>query len=134
MERQGKTAMQQRGLVFRCRPPLPAYGALFQIKEQWLVGRMKTTSNRGAAASTASMSMVGKDGAMEQWWKEIDEAGFDAIVCIGRLSEDRGSIDSGTLADLQKRYPGRFYGLAPTNLEQDPKLTVDECERAINEL
>jgi len=129
MERQSK----QRVLDFRCRPPLPEYGGLFQIKLQYLVGRMKNTTNRGAAATTASMSMVGKNGAMKQWWKEIDEAGIEAIVCNGRLSAELGSMDSGKLADLQKQYPGRFLGLAPVNLEQDIKLTVDECERAIKE-
>ncbi|MCP3952279.1 MAG: amidohydrolase [Desulfobacterales bacterium] len=129
MEHQSK----QRVLDFRCRPPLPEYGALFQIKLQYLVGRMKNTTNRGATATTASMSMMGKNGAMKQWWKEIDEAGIKAIVCNGRLSPELGSVDSDSLADLQKRYPGRFYGLAPVNLEQDIKLTVDECERAIKE-
>lgn len=81
-----------------------------------------------------SMQKVGQPDALTQWWREIDAAGIDAVVANGRLSEDRGSIDAATLADLQRQYPQRFYGLAPANLEQDAAQTVSECERAVREL
>jgi uncharacterized protein len=67
-------------------------------------------------------------------WHEIDAAGITAVCANGRLSEDRGSIDAASLADLEKRYPGRFYGLAPANLEIEPEKTVADCEYSIREL
>ena len=127
----------RRIVDFRCRPPLPAFGAIFQLQQSYLAPKMKNSSFRGAATISPSMLMVGKDGALEQWWKEIDEAGVQIVVCNGRISKDsldRGTMDAVTLADLQKRYPGRFFGLAPVDLEQDVTLTVRECERAVREL
>jgi predicted TIM-barrel fold metal-dependent hydrolase len=126
--------MPQHVIDFRCRPPLPAYGAIFELQLKVLGPRMKNSSNRGAATISPSMHAVGKDGALELWWKEIDEAGVQIVVCNGRLSADRGSMDADGLAHLQKRYSGRLFGLAPINLEQDVKLTVRDCERAIREL
>lgn len=127
-------SVNMKVIDFRNRPPLAAFEALFQQKQGLLVKRFANASHRGMSAITPSMFMVGKDGAMEQWWKEIDEAGIDAVVCNGRLSDDRGSIDSKSLADIQRQYGGRFFGLASVNLEQDIHLTVEEIERDIKEL
>ena len=140
----------QHILDFRNRPPLPPYAQLFEIKRdllgnplkrtavelwfRWMTKRLAPLRNRGAATMTPSMQRVGQPGALAHWWGEIDAAGIDAVCSPGRLSEDRGSIDAATLADLQRQYPQRFYGLAPVNLEQDAALTVAECERAVREL
>lgn len=140
----------QRILDFRNRPPLPPYSALFQLKQdmlakplqrlavelwfRWLTKSVAPFRNLGAVTITPSMRMVGQSGALAQWWREIDDAGIDAVVSPGRLSDDRGNIDAAQLAELQRRYPQRFYGLAPVNLEQDVALTVPECERAVREL
>jgi predicted TIM-barrel fold metal-dependent hydrolase len=72
--------------------------------------------------------------AMRLWWDEIDAAGIDAVVCNGRLSDDRGSIDGASLAQLQDRYPQRFIGLAPADLEVAPGETVAQCEHAVRAL
>jgi predicted TIM-barrel fold metal-dependent hydrolase len=124
----------KRIIDFRCRPPLPAYASLFQLHEMDLAPRTKDATFKGTSTLTPSMGLVGKEGALEQWWKEIDEAGVEIAVSNGRLPKDRGSIDADSLADLQKKYSGRFLGLAPVNLEQDMTLTVKESERAIREL
>jgi predicted TIM-barrel fold metal-dependent hydrolase len=140
----------QRIFDLRNRPPLAPYAQLFEIKRdllgpplkrfgveiwfRWLTGTVSLYRNRGAATTTPSMRMVGQPGAIEQWWREIDAAGIDCVCSPGRITEDRGKIDAATLAQLQKKYPNRFYGLAPANLEQDAATTVAECEKAVREL
>lgn len=126
--------MPRKVIDFRNRPPLQAYNSLFELQQSLLAPKMKNSSYRGPSTISPSMLMVGKPGALEQWWKEIDEAGVEIVVCNGRLSEDRGSMDADGLAELQNRYPGRLYGLAPADVNQDVKLTVRDCERAIKEL
>jgi predicted TIM-barrel fold metal-dependent hydrolase len=139
-----------RILDFRNRPPLPPYKAIFDLKFNMLTKPLKRTAvecwfrwlsktvlplhNPGAATMTPSMRMVGQPEAMTQWWYEIDEAGIDVVVANGRLTEDRGSITAEALADLQKQYPQRFYGLAPVDLEKDPAQSAADCKRAILEL
>ena len=73
---------------------------------------------------------------MEQWWKEIDEAGIDAVVVNGRYVGGMPDfcMDNDTLAGLQNKYKGRFFGLSQVNLDQDPDKTAQEVERAIKKL
>ena len=40
------------------------------------------------------MKMVRQPEAMAQWWRGIDESGIDVVVANGRLTEDRGSINT----------------------------------------
>jgi predicted TIM-barrel fold metal-dependent hydrolase len=77
--------------------------------------------------------MVGQPGAMEEWWKEVDAAGVNAVVSNGRYAagDPALSMDNETLADLQKKYPGRFYGLAALNLDLPMEKTVSDLEAAI---
>src|SRR4030042_1770505 len=96
-----------RILDFRNRPPLPPYKAIFDLKFtllnnplkrelavmwfRWLSKTVFPFGNRGAATVTPSMRMVGQPEAMTQWWREIGDAGIDAVVANGRLTEERGS-------------------------------------------
>ncbi len=137
-------------LDFRNRPPLRPYAAIFDLKLKLLANPLKRTAavmwfrwlsktvfpfgNRGAATVTPSMKMVGQPEAMKQWWREIADAGIDAVVSVGRLTDDRGCITAEELADLQRQYPKRFYGLTPVNLEQPPAQSAADCERAVREL
>ncbi len=141
---------QFRILDFRNRPPLPPYAAIFDLKLKLLASPLKRTAavmwfrwlskcilplgNRGAATVTPSMKRVGQPDAMNQWWREVEDAGIDAVVANGRLTEDRGSITAETLSDLQRQYPNRFFGLAPVDLEQDPARSAADCERAVRKL
>jgi uncharacterized protein len=139
-----------RILDFRNRPPLPAYASLFALKRtmlgnpvkrtamecwfRWLTRSILPLRNAGATITTASMRANDPAEAMRLWWDEIDTAGIDAVVCNGRLSDDRGSIDGASLAQLQHRYPQRFIGLAPADLEVEPAETVAQCEHAVRDL
>ena len=45
-------------------------------------------------------------------WRETDEAGIDAVVAVGRLTEDHGSVTGEELAGLQRMHPNCLYGFA----------------------
>lgn len=138
-----------RVLDFRNRPPLPAFEQLFRIKREllgaplkriglecwfrWLTKSVRPLANRGAATLMPSMQADDPALAMRLWWEEIDAAGIDVVVCNGRLSDDRGSIDAASLGRLQLEHPGRFFGLAPVDLEAEPAAIVSQSERAVRE-
>ena len=121
---------------FRNRPPINEYSSLFMFKMYVMAGRFEHDVERlpGLAKVPESVKMVGKEGGLEQWWKENDAAGIDAVVCNGRLTDHMGSITADRLANFQKDYPGRFYGLAPVDLEQDPEVFVADVEHSIKDL
>jgi hypothetical protein len=82
---------------FRNRPPLKPYKGLFDLKNNVLMKSHLIVKNRGANTSSPAIEMaVDTPGAMEQWWKEIDEAGIDAVVVNGRYV---GAHDSPHLSD-----------------------------------
>jgi hypothetical protein len=119
---------------FRCRPPLKPYGGLFNVRLNLLGKRPNILANPATHGEIPPIiSMVDKPGAMEQWWKMIDEAGVDVVVANGRYAAGIAnlSMDGPTLGDLQKKYSGRFIGLAPINLDQPVEKTVGEIEDAI---
>jgi uncharacterized protein len=119
---------------FRCRPPLKPYGGLFNLRLDFIAKRPTILANPAtSSAPPASVSMVGQPGAIEQWWKELDAAGVDVAVSNGRYAagDPTLSMDSATLADLQRKYSGRFIGLAATNLDQPMEKTVSDLEQAI---
>ena len=122
---------------FRCRPPLKPYSGLYNLRQTILAKRPNTLNNPATQGTPPpAVSMVGKPGAMEEWWKEIDAAGVDIVVSNGRYAagDPTMSMDSKTLSDLQKQYKGRFYGLAAINLDQPMDATVSELEDAIKNL
>ena len=122
---------------FRNRPPLKPYKGLYDLKNNVLMKSHLIVKNRGANTSSPAIEMaVDTPGAMEQWWKEIDEAGIDAVVVNGRYvgGLPEFCMDNDTLASLQNKYKGRFFGLSQMNLDQDADKTAQEVERAIKKL
>jgi len=79
------------------------------------------------------VKMVGKPGAMQAWWKAIDQAGVDAVVVNGRYAAGIPELSMGNaeLLRYQKEYPGRFYGLAALNLDQPIRKTIAGLEEAL---
>ena len=119
---------------FRCRPPLKPYAGLFSLRLNFLAKRPTILGNPATSGAVpASVSMVGQPGAIEQWWKELDAAGVDVAVSNGRYAagDPTMSMDTPTLVGLQKKYAGRFIGLAAINLDQPIEKTVSELEHAI---
>lgn len=87
------------------------------------------------AKPSPSVSMVGKPGAMAQWFKELDAAGVDIAVANGRYAAGlkEFSMSNDELRKLQKQYPKRFLGLAALNLDQPIEKTVAELKGAIKQ-
>jgi predicted TIM-barrel fold metal-dependent hydrolase len=123
---------------FRNRPPLRPYKGLYDLKANVLMKGGLAVKNRGANTATPAMNLdnIDKPEGMEAWWKEIDEAGIDAVVVNGRYANGLAdfSMDSETLAGLQNKHKDRFFGLAQLNLDQDPDKTAAELETAITKL
>jgi predicted TIM-barrel fold metal-dependent hydrolase len=117
----------------RCRPPLKEFLAYFEVE------RTVWTGKRVGARSVSKAFLA---GSMELFMQEMDEAGIDAGVVLGRNSPEvflgrkfnAAYIKNEVLAELQDRYPGRFIafaGIDPTNTVHD---AVDETERCIRKL
>ena len=136
-------AGQHRILDFRNRPPLPPYAPIFELKRtffasrlkrnvlelrfHWLTKNARPCRNRGAATMTPSMQMLGQPDARPQWWREIDAAGIEAVVSVGRLSDD-GAASTRRRCRSLAAIPAPLLRLAPVNLEQDVASTVADCD------
>jgi predicted TIM-barrel fold metal-dependent hydrolase len=119
---------------FRDRPPIVAHGGLFKLRMEFIAKRPTTLANPATSGPVPEVvKMVGKPGAVEAWWKYLDKAGVDAVVANGRYVEGMPSLSMSNeqLLEFQKKYPGRFYGLAATNLDQPVDKTIAELEKAI---
>ena len=133
-------ASSRKIIDFRNRPPLQPYKGLFDLKNNVLMKSNMIIKNLPANTSSLCIDMVGKGmvgtpEVMEEWWKEIDEAGIDAVVVNGRYVGGLAdfTMDNDTLAGLQDQHPTRFFGLSQVNLDQNPDKTAREVERAIKE-
>ena len=121
---------------FRCRPPIKAHAGLFKIRMDFISKRPNVLANPATYGEVPEVvKMVGKPGAVEAWWKAIDRAGVDAVVVNGRYASGIPELSMGNdlLAKLQKKYKGRFYGLAALNLDQPIEKTVAELEKALKD-
>jgi predicted TIM-barrel fold metal-dependent hydrolase len=120
---------------FRNRPPIKAHGGLFKIRMEFIAQRPNTLNNPATSGEVPEVvKMVGQKGAVDAWWKYLDEAGIDAVVANGRYVDGfpELSMSNEQLLDFQKRYKGRFYGLAATNLDIPIEQTVSELEKALD--
>jgi hypothetical protein len=130
----GSDGTKFKVIDFRNRPPLKPYGGLFKLRLTLIAKRPNTLANPATSSPPSpAVSMVGQSGALDEWWKEVNAAGIDAVVSNGRYAagDPDMSMDSATLGGLAKKYPGRFVGLAALNLDQPIEKTVSEMESAI---
>ena len=119
---------------FRCRPPIKAHSGLFKLRMGFIANRPNVLANPATMGEPPEVvKMVGKPGAVEAWWKDIDAAGVDAVVVNGRYAAGVPELSMGNdaLLKFQKDFPGRFYGLAALNLDQPMEKTVAELEDAL---
>jgi len=120
---------------FRNRPPIKAHGGLFKIRMEFIANRPTTLNNPATSGAVPDVvKMVGEKGAVDAWWKYLDAAGVDAVVANGRYVDGfpNLSMSNEQLLDFQKRFKGRFYGLAATNLDIPIEQTVAELEKALD--
>jgi len=68
-----------RVIDFRCRPPLESFAGLFKMRLGYIAQRPTVLANPATHGKLPKVvSMVGKPGAMDAWWAEIDSAGIGA--------------------------------------------------------
>ena len=122
---------------YRCRPPLKQFGGLYQLRLGYIAQRPNTLANpatHGKVPEAVKMFGNGDTGALDMWWKEIDSAEIEAVVVAGRFMLGQPEMSMGTdeLLDYEQKYRGKFYGIAPINIDQPTPKAVDELEEAIN--
>jgi predicted TIM-barrel fold metal-dependent hydrolase len=119
---------------FRCRPPLKSFGGLFKMRQGYIAKRPTVLANPATHGEVPrSVKLFGKPGAMEQWWREIGQTGIGAVVVAGRYMKGQPDMSMGyeDLLLLEKKYSGRFYGIAPINIDQPISKAVKELEVAL---
>jgi len=122
---------------YRCRPPLKQFGGLYKLRLGYIAQRPNVLANpatHGTVPEAVKLFGEGKlDQAFRMWWKEIDETGIEAVVVAGRVMMGQPGMSMGTdeLLKYEKEFPGRFYGIAPIDIDQDPRKSADELEKAI---
>lgn len=71
-----------------------------------------------------------EQGSTELLLKEMDEAGIEWGVIMGRQSaEPSGSIPNDEIADCVKKYPDRFVAWAGIDVSRDTDWCLDEIRR-----
>lgn len=129
-----KRGKKFRVIDFRCRPPLKSFAGLYKMRLGYIAKRPTTLANPATHGKVPEVvKMVGKKGAMQEWWNEIDRAGIDKVVVAGRAIEGdpENSMDGKALLKLEKEYKGRFYGITPINIDGDLRKSLERLEADI---
>lgn len=102
---------------FRLRPPLGGFlDTLMYSAGERRDGFTRTVGfEPSAAAQRQSMDLL---------LQEMDEAGVDKGVVVGRLAGTLGSVSNDDVARIVRDYPGRFIGAASI----DPTHRVAACK------
>jgi len=122
---------------YRCRPPLKQFGGLYKMRLGYIAQRPNVLANpatHGKVPEAVKLFGEGKQqAAMKMWWEEIDRTGIEAVVVAGRIMLGQPDMTMGTkeLLEYEKKYPGRFYGIAPVNIDQPADKAAAELEAAI---
>ena len=70
---------------FRCRPPLKAFWGLYQMRLGYIAKRPNYLGNPATHGTVPeAVKQYQSSNAMDLWWKEIDDAGIEAVVVAGR--------------------------------------------------
>jgi predicted TIM-barrel fold metal-dependent hydrolase len=121
--------MKQRSIIdFRCRPPTPAFRAYFDMpRVEWMSRRL----------GARSLSPAYVQGSMELFWQEMDEAGIEIGIVLGRNSPavfmgkpfKEAFIPNEEIAELQSRHPRLigFGGIDSSNAAHDARKETVRC-------
>ena len=114
---------------FRGRPPTPEYLAYFgEERTRWIAERV----------GAKSMSPAFLAGSLDLFFEEMDAAGIDRTVALGRNSPElrvgekvfpAGIIPNEHVLYLQTRYPDRVIGMAGVDVSNrihDAMAEIDE--------
>ena len=108
---------------FRVRPPFRDFRDLVMYAQP--DRRDRFTRQLGFAPSRAA-----GEQSVELMLAEMDEAGIDVGVVVGRNSGALGSVANDTVQDFVGSHPGRFVGVASID-PTDRKAANAEIDRAI---
>jgi predicted TIM-barrel fold metal-dependent hydrolase len=118
---------------FRCRPPTPHFLQYFDTaRVTWLAERVGA---KGLAPSFVNASM-------DLFWEEMDEAGIDIGVVLGRNSPavfmgkpfKEAYIPNEHVAELQAQYPCRIVGYGGIDASNTRHDAVAETVRCVEKL
>ncbi len=118
---------------FRCRPPTSHFLEYFDAaRVGWMATRL--------GADTLATSFL--RGSMELFWEEMNEAGIDIGVVLGRNSPAvfmgkqfrEAFIPNEHIADLQAKHPGRLVGFGGIDGSNTRHDAVKETIRCVEEL
>ncbi len=99
---------------FRLRPPLKGY--LNTVMYSQSARRDRITGYHGMKPARSA-----QEQSIDLLIKEMDEAGVNVGVAMGRYSGLYGTVSNQDVASIVKAYPGRFVGVAsidPSNRRQ----------------
>jgi predicted TIM-barrel fold metal-dependent hydrolase len=108
---------------FRVRPPFGEY--LDTVMYTWPERRDRFTRQLGMEPSPAATEK--SPGLL---LAEMDEAGVDVGVVVGRHAGFLGSVPNATVMDFVRAYPGRFLGVASIDVS-DRKTAVATIDAAM---
>jgi predicted TIM-barrel fold metal-dependent hydrolase len=108
---------------FRIRPPFK--GFLDTVMYSQPERRDRFTRQLGLEPSAAA-----NEKSCDLLIKEMDEAGIDVGVVVGRESGFLGSVSNADVMEFVRAYPGRFIGVASLGLA-DRKKAVSEIDAAM---
>ena len=118
---------------FRCRPPTKYFTEYFDApRVGWMAARL----------GAPELSPAFLKGSLDLFWEEMDEAGIDIGVVLGRNSPavfmgkpfNEAYIPNEHIAELQANFPKRligFGGIDTSNTRHDP---VQETTRCVEKL
>ncbi len=115
---------------FRVQPPYKSFLGIHFFRPRPAV-EDPVTGNPFALNRKATPSFDRQ--SIELFVQEMDEAGIDVAVITGQRTGPRGrSASNDDIAELVRRYPGRFVGLA--GIDPLEAGTLDEVRRSIEGL
>jgi hypothetical protein len=118
---------------FRCRPPTEYFLQYFDAgRVGWMAARL------GAPV----LSPAFLQGSMELFWEEMDEAGIEIGVVLGRNSPavfmgkpfKEAYIPNEHIAELVGQYPRRLVGFGGIDASNTRHNAVDETVRCVEKL
>jgi len=118
---------------FRCRPPTEYFLQYFDAaRVGWMAARL--------GAKDLAPSFL--QGSMDLFWQEMDEAGIDIGVVLGRNSPavfmgkpfKEAFIPNEHVAELQAKYPTRLVGFGGIDASNSRHNAVDETVRCVEKL
>lgn len=117
----------------RLRPPLPEYRQYFDLPRiTW----------HGRRTGAREVSRAFREGSMELFFEEMDEAGVAIAVMQGRNSPavfmgkqfNEAFIPNERVAEIQAKWPKRIVGVAGIDVSNTAHDAVKETDRAIRSL